>query len=420
MLKLHQGKAGPALYAGCTILWSTFTLYYSIMKLNMRVTIVVIMGALLILAVSFSFIKKKNDTREATRLYYEGLKPVRDKDNPFTPEAQLAFYDSLELLPGMNERRVLVVSYFKANALLALGQEKKAIELLEQIVERTKGNNIDKLGIDAKKNLALAYLRLGERNNCIAGHNSGSCIFPIRDRGIYIDPSASQRGIALYQELLQEDPDNLEARWLLNLAYMTIGAYPGKVPSAWLIPGLDQDSSGYSVKPFQDMSGPLGLNHFRSQAGGSIVDDFNNDGYLDIITSSWDLEEPMHFFKNNADGTFTDVSKESGLSGIKGGLNIIQADYNNDGYKDILVLRGAWLQEYGKQPKTLLRNNGDGTFTDVTVESGIVSLNPTQTATWADFNNDGWLDLFIGHETSDLRYPHPSELYINNKDGTFT
>jgi hypothetical protein len=74
----------------------------------------------------------------------------------------------------------------------------------------------------------------------------------------------------------------------------------------------------------------------------------------------------------------------------------------------------------GKQPATLLRNNGNGTFTDVTVESGILSFGPTQTAVWADFNNDGFLDLFIGHETASPDYPHPSELYINNHDGTFT
>ncbi len=68
-----------------------------------------------------------------------------------------------------------------------------------------------------------------------------------------------------------------------------------------------------------------------------------------------------------------------------------------------------------------MRNNGNGTFTDVTVESGILSFSPTQTAVWADFNNDGWLDLFIGNETSpDLTDLHPAELYINNHDGTFT
>ena len=67
-----------------------------------------------------------------------------------------------------------------------------------------------------------------------------------------------------------------------------------------------------------------------------------------------------------------------------------------------------------------MRNNGDGTFTDVTKESGLLSFHPTQTATWADFNNDGWLDVFIGNETTPGEEAHPCQLYINNKNGTFT
>ncbi len=156
------------------------------------------------------------------------------------------------------------------------------------------------------------------------------------------------------------------------------------------------------------MAGALKLSTSRNMSGGVIIDDFNNDGYLDIVTSCWGLEESMHYYRNNGDGTFTDLSKESGLSEIKGGLNIIQADYNNDGFTDILVLRGAWLKELGRQPSTLLRNNGNGTFTDVTVEAGLLSLHPTQTAVWGDFNNDGWLDLFIGNETTDADHPHPA------------
>lgn len=106
------------------------------------------------------------------------------------------------------------------------------------------------------------------------------------------------------------------------------------------------------------------------------------------------------------------------MNGITGGLNLMQADYNNDGFTDILVLRGAWKEEFGKEPNSLLKNNGDGTFTDVTTQSGLLSFHPTQTATWNDFNNDGWLDLFIGNETVQEEV-HPCELYINNQDGTF-
>jgi hypothetical protein len=332
------------------------------------------------------------------RLYREGLKPVYDKDNNFYPKARLDLLDSL-IDNGTGSERTLLAAesllYQKALALLKLGDEKKAISTLQKVMESTTPDLPDQLTDGARSNLALAYLRLGERSNCIAGHSSGSCIFPIQGRGIYSDPEASRKAIDIYHEILQQHPDDLESRWLLNIAYMTIGEYPGSVPGPWLIPSLDTDTCSYKAKPFQDMAGSLKLNGSKNMAGGSILDDFNNDGYLDIITSCWGLDEGMHYYKNNGDGSFSDVSKPSGLADIKGGLNIIQADYNNDGYTDIFVLRGAWMGKFGKQPNTLLRNNGDGTFTDVTIESKTLSFHPTQAAVWADFNNDGWLDLFI-------------------------
>ena len=94
-----------------------------------------------------------------------------------------------------------------------------------------------------------------------------------------------------------------------------------------------------------------------------------------------------------------------------GGLNIIQADYNNDGCLDILVLRGAWFYP---ELMSLLRGNGDGTFTDVTRQSGLAAeLAASQAGVWADINNDGLLDLFVGNEKG------PSHLFLNKGDGTF-
>ncbi|HEY6899976.1 MAG TPA: CRTAC1 family protein, partial [Puia sp.] len=164
------------------------------------------------------------------------------------------------------------------------------------------------------------------------------------------------------------------------------------------------------------------LTEERSMAGGTIVDDFDGDGNLDIVLSSWGWgpEDGMHYFHNNGDGTFSDRAKSAGIAGVKGSLNIMQVDYNNDGLTDIFMLRGGWRGQFGRQPKTLLRNNGDGTFTDVTAESGIVSAAPTQAAVWSDFNNDGWPDVFIGHESTSLYDNHPCELWINNGDGTFS
>jgi VCBS repeat protein/ASPIC/UnbV protein len=389
----------------------------------------IISGALVMVTVVLAFAiisytnKRKHNTEyeKLNQKYKEGLQVVYDRKNPFCPEAELAFCDSVLTMPNITEARREVALFFKAMDLLKQGDEKKALAILEPLVAAMKNEDqANKIIKETKAFLAIAYLRLGERNNCISNHSMGSCIFPIADKGIYMDPTASQKGIEVYKEILKTDPTDLESRWLLNIAYMTIGEYPKSVPAEFLIPGLDGDTSSYKVKPFTDVAGSLRLINSKNDAGGSITDDFDNDGYLDIVTSSWDLDESMHYFKNNADGTFTDMSEQSGLSKIKGGLNIIQADYNNDGFKDILVLRGAWLGEFGKQPNTLLRNNGDGTFTDVTIESGLLSFHPTQTAVWADFNNDGWLDLFIGNETSSYEHPHPSELYINNQDGTFT
>ena len=100
-----------------------------------------------------------------------------------------------------------------------------------------------------------------------------------------------------------------------------------------------------------------------------------------------------------------------GLADQLGGLNLLQADYNNDGCMDILVLRGAW--EF-PQRKSLLRNNCDGTFTDVTSASGLAEpATSTQTAVWADIDNDGFLDLLVGNENG------PAQIFHNKGDGTF-
>jgi hypothetical protein len=379
---------------------------------------------ILVIAIfSYAYISKTSDRKEKLKRYREALKPSRDRNNPFYPQGALDFYDSLEAAHVGTGRGEQLLSYYKARTLITLGREKEAIALLENslgAMEPILPGQDARLYLDMKKTLALSWLRWGERTNCLNSHTMSSCVFPITGDGVYTDPSASSKSILGYENILRENPEDLESRWLLNIAYMTIGRYPDAVPPSMLIPGLDKDSCSRPAKPFQEIAPLLGLCSSRHEAGGSIVDDFDNDGYLDIVTSSWDLEESLHFFHNNKDGTFTDASRSSGLADIKGGLDILQADYNNDGYTDILVLRGAWLAEFGNQPKTLLRNNGDGTFTDVTIESGILNYNPSQAATWADFNNDGWLDLFIGAETSPGKPLHPAELYINNRDGSFT
>jgi hypothetical protein len=151
------------------------------------------------------------------------------------------------------------------------------------------------------------------------------------------------------------------------------------------------------------------------------MEDFDRDGFLDIMTSIWSATGQLRYFHNNGDGTFTDRTAAAGLIGEVGGLNMIQADYNNDGWVDVLIIRGAWLGKFGHIPESLLRNNGDGTFTDVTEAAGLVGFHPGQAAVWFDYDGDGRLDLFLGYEsTPEQNEVHPCELFHNNGDGTFT
>jgi hypothetical protein len=335
--------------------------------------------------------------------------------NQWYPPAGLAYMDSLLGLPHSTPSEKRYCNYLKANILLELGQEDQAVQILEELTKEDPRYQLDVVW----KTLAVAYLRQGERSNCISNHAAESCILPVKGMGVHNDPTGSSKAIDIYKHLLERNPKDLESGWLLNLAYMTLGEYPRGVPSRYFIPGLEGDTT-YKINAFQDIAADLKLD-VKNMAGGSIVEDFDNDGYLDIMSSGWGIDEPLHYFKNNADGTFTDLSGKTGLEGINGGLNMMQTDYNNDGYKDVFILRGAWKNDFGKEPNSLLKNNGDGTFMDVTTESGLLSFHPTQTATWNDFNNDGWLDVFIGNESAPnaSTEQHACELYINNQDGTF-
>jgi tetratricopeptide (TPR) repeat protein len=263
-----------------------------------------------------------------------------------------------------------------------------------------------------EETLGVAYLHKSEMENGEYRTPGDRCIFPPQPGVPYSKfqkAEDSERAIQYFLQYLAQKPDDLEVRWLLNLSYMTLGQYPQGVPQKYLLPPSIFESKE-NIGRFVDVASAAGLKLF-SEAGGVIVDDFENNGRLDVVTSSIDFCESLHYFHNNGDGTFTERTKEAGLSDQLGGLNIIQADYNNDGCMDILVLRGGW--EFPIR-KSLLRNNCDGTFTDVTDQSGLgASTSATQTAAWADIDNDGYLDLFIGNENG------PSQLFRNRGDGTF-
>ena len=313
-----------------------------------------------------------------------------------------------------------IITWFKyCQQLLKAGKIQTCINEIENLIIRqqlTYQDLITKDLLPIIDLLAISYLRLGEVNNCQNNHNSYSCILPLKDQALHIDVSGSKKAIEIYTQIYEKFPND-NYKWLLNLAHMSIGEHPNNVPEKYRINYPNWNIEQKEIKAFKEVSLKLGIAQ-DGLSGGVSIDDFNNDGLLDIFMTSYGMSDQSKLYTNTSNG-FIDTTEEAGLTGIVSGLNCIHADYDNDGNIDIFVLRGAWLGEGGNHPNSLLKNNGDGTFTDVTKSAGLLSFHPTQTASWADVNNDGYLDLFIGNESNE-KQSHPCELYINQKDGSFT
>ena len=164
---------------------------------------------------------------------------------------------------------------------------------------------------------------------------------------------------------------------------------------------------------------------------GCCIGDYNNDGNRDLFITNFGHNV---LYRNNGDGSFADVSQQSGIAGeslFSAGCAF--ADYNNDGWLDLIVVNYVMLnlddapdcsqdgipaycrpEDFPPAPDYLYKNNGDGTFTDVTQEAGITLHGRGLGVVWTDTDNDGWLDLYIANDR-DANF-----LYHNNGDGTFT
>jgi hypothetical protein len=179
----------------------------------------------------------------------------------------------------------------------------------------------------------------------------------------------------------------------------------------------------------------------ETTGAGCAFFDYDNDGWMDIYfvnSGRCDFLDPRPplsnaLYRNNRDGTFTDVTEKAGVPGGAYGMGIAVGDYNGDGFPDL------YITQYGRN--ILYRNNGDGTFTDVTEKAGVAAPGWSSSAVWFDYDNDGKLDLFVcrfvdfdksknkfcGNQDTGERYyciprvyePMPSWLFHNNGDGTF-
>jgi len=209
-----------------------------------------------------------------------------------------------------------------------------------------------------------------------------------------------------------------------------------------------EDIAGKAGLKFELRNGAVGEFHQPElMVGGVAVLDYNNDGCMDIFFTngaampSLKKTGPEYFnrlFRNNCDGTFTDVTEKAGLAGEGYSIGVAVADYDNDGYPDIFVA--------GVNRNILYHNRGDGTFEDVTEKAHLGGLDPRYgklwsiAAAWVDVDNNGWLDLVVTNYVQwdpklepacgspqkplycDPRAYHdtPNQLFRNNRDGTFT
>lgn len=190
---------------------------------------------------------------------------------------------------------------------------------------------------------------------------------------------------------------------------------------------------------FTDVTVEAGLTNIKGYPMGALFFDYNNSGRQDLYVASYDGGQ---LFRNEG-GHFVDVTDSAGVSldGLCENQPCLAAaasaaDYNRNGYLDLLVVNnvdwdiddpmhygsGSLLPfNYRSQPSVLFRNNGDGTFTNVSDESGVTNLDHMGyfedgkglSAVWTDFNNDGWPDIYIANDMT------PNRFYLNNRDGTF-
>ena len=339
--------------------------------------------------------------------------------DPAKPFERIPYYQML-LTHKLKLADDIMVRMELGNEQMRAGFASRAIDTLEDLVKEVNAN-LDKVPVPIQaqvhQELALAYLRLGEQDNCVAMHNPLSCIFPLRGTAIHQNRRGAEGAIREYTKTLELNPTSYTSMWLMNIAYQQLGRWPDDVPKQWLAKP-EWFKSDYDIDNFPDQAELAGLKAIE-HAGGAIVEDFDGDGLLDILISSQGPVDHLHFFHNNGDGIFTDRTKEAGLEEEIGGLNIVEGDYNNDGKPDFVILRGAWWRRFGAYPFSLMRINGDGTFDDVTEEAGLLTYGPTQTAAFADYDGDGWQDLFVAHETTGGA-TYPCQLFHNNHDGTFT
>ncbi|NMH88349.1 VCBS repeat-containing protein [Flavivirga algicola] len=247
--------------------------------------------------------------------------------------------------------------------------------------------------------------------------------------------SSNETGILFSNDIVETDSLNY-----FNYPYMYMGGgvSAGDINNDGLVDlfftanmksnTLYLNKGGFKFEDITDKANVAGDDRWVT---GTTMVDINNDGYLDIYVSVSGKENNRKnlLYINNGDATFTEKSEAFGIDHNGHTTQSTFFDYDNDGDLDLYLANYpptpfkspvALYKRKANHPKIeesdiLFRNNGNGSFTDVTIESGILNFGLSLSATVADFNNDGWKDIYVSNDFDSADY-----LYINNKNGTFT
>ena len=240
-----------------------------------------------------------------------------------------------------------------ARELLMAGESEEALDIFETLCSGKKNARLSKHKCLSplassmadqmlRDFLALAWIRLAEQENCISDHTHESCIAPIRGAGVHQQERGARGAIEILNASLGIFPGDLSSVFLLNLAHQQLGApEPESLAIDAALVFSDKlysrsHSERYGDFPrFLNVAAPLKLDTV-SLAGGIVVDDFTNDGLLDVASSGDGLHDQLRVYINSGDGAFDEFTSRSDLlgedlTGVVGGINLCHTDYDNDG-----------------------------------------------------------------------------------------
>jgi len=344
-------------------------------------------------------------------------------------DSTAALTSALEVNPGDTDARIRLGYFLGAPQQMLVPDLSASKRQFEKVLELEPNN------LEAMLQLGLAEFRLGEADkaaerfeNIIQNYrrHSGAYYY----LGVYhLRHGNLEKAVTNFKESLRLKPRDPETLWNLWTAYSKLGGYPEELPEEFriVVSRNGRQEGGKDGAPNLPVFQPSNLltdNQFTNVAPdlkmdkvdggrGSAWGDYDNDGDEDIVAVG--TYQPHALYRNNGDGTFTNVAAQAGIADPRGGWGSLFADYDNDGYLDLYITRGGWS---GAAENTLYHNNGDGTFTDVTHAAGVADPQSSFCAAWADYDNDGYLDLYIADGV--IGDGAANVLYHNNGDGTFT